>query len=70
MGGGSKLALNIYNLKVNKLVSELTSYKENNLITCEAGLDYHASEESFQIKTKKKLKKHGFFEKFFNLFSK
>ena len=70
IGGGSKLDLNIYSLTINKYVSELILYEESNLHICEAGLDYNSSEESFFIKTKKKPTKQGFFEKFFNLFSK
>ena len=69
-GGGSKLLSNNYNLSINKIFSELVSYDENDLLVCETGFDYHKSNESFHIKTKKKLKKLGFFENFFNLFSK
>ena len=70
IGGGSKLLLNSYNLSINKSVFKLISYHENDSDVCVAGLDYHKSAESFLIKTKKKPKKAGFFENFFNLFSK
>ena len=69
-GGGSKLLSNNYNLNINKIFSELVSYDENDSLVCEAGLNYHKSNESFHIKTKEKSKKLGFFENFFNIFSK
>ena len=69
-GGGSKLLSNNYNLSINKIFFELVSYDENDSLVCETGLNYHKSNESFHIKTKEKLKKLGFFENFFNLFSK
>jgi len=69
-GGGSKLLLNNYNLSINKIFSELISYDENDSIVCQTGFDYHKSNESFHIKTKKKSKKTGFFETFFNYLSK
>ena len=69
-GGGSKLLSYNYNLRINKKFSELVSYDENDSLVCETGLNYHKSNESFHIKTKKKSKKLGFFENFFNIFSK
>ncbi len=69
-GGGSKLLSNNYNLSINKIFSELVSYDENDSLVCETGLNYLKSNESFNLKTKKKLKKSGFFENFFNFFSK
>ena len=69
-GGGSLLLPNNYNLSINKIFSELVSYDENDLLVCETGLDYHKSNERLNIKTKEKSKKLGFFENFFNLFSK
>ena len=69
-GGGSKLFSNNYNLKINKIFTELVFYDENDYLVCETGLNYDKSNESFQIKTKEKSKKLGFFENFFNLFSK
>ena len=69
-GGGSKLFSNNYNLRINKIFTELVFYDENDSLVCEAGLNYNKSNESFQIKTKEKSKKLGFFENFFNLFSK
>ena len=70
IGGGSKLLSNNYNLNINKFISELIIVDENDSYICNAGRDYHKSEESFLIKTKKKSEKLGFFEKFFNFFSK
>ena len=69
-GGGSLLLPNNYNLSINKIFSELVSYDENDSLVCETGLDYHKSNESFHIKIREKFKKSGFFENFFNLFSK
>ena len=69
-GGGSKLLSNNYNLSINKIFSELVFYDENDSLVCVSGLNYHKSNESFHIKTKEKSKKLGFFENFFNLFSK
>ena len=69
-GGGSKLFSNNYNLRINKIFTELVFYDENDSLVCETGLNYNKSNESFQIKTKEKSKKLGFFENFFNLFSK
>ena len=70
IGGGSKLLSNNYNLSINKLVSELNLFGKNDSYICEAGIYYDKSDESFVIKAKKKIKKYGFFESFFNLFSK
>ncbi len=69
-GGGSKFLINNYKLKINKVISEIITYDENDSLVCEVGLDYFKSKESFLLKTKKKSKKSGFFERFFNLFSK
>ena len=69
-GGGSKLFSNNYNLRINKIFTELVFYDENDSLVCETGLNYNKSNESFLIKTKEKSKKLGFFENFFNLFSK
>ena len=69
-GGGSLLLPNNYNLSINKIFSELVSYDENDSLVCESGLNYHKSNESFHIKIREKFKKSGFFENFFNLFSK
>lgn len=69
-GGGSKFLINNYKLKINKVISEITTYDENDSLICEVGLDYFNSKESFFVKMKKKSKKSGFFERFFNLFSK
>ncbi len=69
-GGGSQLFSNNYNLCKKKLVSELISFNNEDSSACAAGIDFHRSVERFSIKTKKKIKKQGFFENFFNLFSK
>ena len=52
------------------MFAELVFYDENDFLVCETGLNYNKSNESFHIKTKEKSKKLGFFENFFNLFSK
>ena len=69
-GNGSRLLSNNYSLSTKKIFSEIIIVDENDLNVCKSGLNYHKSEESFLIKTKKKPKKSGFFETFFNLFSK
>lgn len=69
-GSGSQLLMNFNNLKKNKFSSETTIFDENDLKICAAGLHYHKSDERYLSQTKKKLKKQGFFENFFNLFSK
>ncbi len=70
IGGGSKLLLNNYNLKIRNLVSELITHNSNDFFACEAGINYHRGKEDYIVKTKKRLNKLGFFENFFNLFSK
>ena len=69
-GGGSRLLSSNYNLSINKIFAELVPYDENDTLVCETGLNYHKSNESSHIKAKEKSKKSGFFENFFNLFSK
>ncbi len=70
IGGGSKLIWNSYNLSVKESVSKLEIIGDDTFNSCEAGIDYHNCDESLNIKEKKKFKKRGFFENFFNLFSK
>ena len=70
VGGGSRLLSNNYKLNINKSVSDLIIFDEIDSHICEAGHDYNKSDESFFIKGRKKIKKSGFFERFFNLFSK
>ena len=70
IGRGSKLLSNSYNLSIKNLFSELSNYDETDSNVCKAGLDYHLSVDSSLSKEKKKEKKMGFFETFFNLFSK
>tara|TARA_A100001011_G_scaffold380302_1_gene447452 strand:- start:416 stop:1567 length:1152 start_codon:yes stop_codon:yes gene_type:complete len=70
IGGGSQLLYNNYTLSIKKLVSELKIFNEYDANVCLAGFNYHQSDESFLTKNKKKVKKLGFFETFFNIFSK
>ncbi len=70
IGRGSPLLSNSYNLGIKNIFSELSNYDETDSKVCEAGLDYHLSVSSFLAKEKKKEKKMGLFETFFNLFSK
>ena len=69
-GGGSQLFSNSYCIGIKKLNSKIIILNENDLNIYEIGIDYHKSDESFLIKTKKRSKKSGFFESFFNMFSK
>ena len=69
-GSGARLLSNIYNVSVKKIFSEIIIVDENDSNVCKSGLEYHKSDESFLNKTKKKPQKTGFFESFFNLFSK
>ena len=70
IGNGSKLLSKYYNLDLKKKFSELIFFEENDSMICEAGLLYYLSDESILTNPKKKSKKAGFFEGFFNLFSK
>ena len=70
IGRGATLLSNSYNLSVKNFFSELSNYDEADSNVCKAGLDYHLSVDSSLAKEKKKEKKMGFFETFFNLFSK
>ena len=70
IGNSSKLILNNYNLNSKKKFLEFIFFEENDSKICEAGLNYNQSAESYLTKVKKKPKKAGFFESFFNLFSK
>ncbi len=70
IGSGSKLLSNNTNFESRKLFQELIFLKENELTICNAGLNYNKSEESQLVFSKKKTKKEGFFERFFNFFSK
>ena len=69
-GGGSQLLYNNYNLSIKKVVSEFKIFNENDSNACQAGYNYHQSDESFINKAKKRSKNSGFFESFFNLFTK
>ena len=70
MGNGSKLLSKYYNFDLKKKFTELIFFEENDSMICEAGLWYYLSDESILTNAKKKSKKVGFFESFFNLFSK
>ena len=70
VGSGSKLLSNNFNIDFSKDFLELIFFEENDSKICEAGMNYHLSDERFLIINEKKPKKTGFFEKFFNLFSK
>ena len=69
-GGGSSLFSNNETLIKKIIVHGLLILNETDLNTCEAGIKYHKSDKSFHDKFKKKVKKRGFFEAFFDLFSK
>ena len=69
-GNGSRVLSNNINLNSKKIFSKLIFFDENESLICDAGLYYHKSIERFKMQVKKKPKKIGFFEYFFNLFSK
>ncbi len=69
-GSGSGLLSNNYSFNLKKFFSEVIIVDENDANLCKSGLNYHKSDESLLNKTKKKPQKSGFFETFFNLFSK
>ena len=70
IGNGSKLISFINNFNLKNSFSELIFFDESDIKICEAGINYHKSDERSLISIEKKLKKTGFFEKFFNLFSR
>ena len=70
IGNGSKLISFIKNFNLKNSFSELIFFDESDTKICEAGINYHKSDERSLINIEKKLKKTGFFEKFFNLFSR
>ena len=70
IGSGSKLLRNYNNLNLKKSFSELLFFDESDTKICDAGINYLRSDERFLTNNKRKSKKIGFFEKFFNLFSK
>ncbi len=70
IGNGSKLISFINNFNLKNSFSELIFFDESDTKICEAGINYHKSDERSLINIQKKLKKTGFFEKFFNLFSR
>ena len=70
IGSGSKLLSSTTNFGTSKIFEELIFFKENELTICDAGLAYDKSEESQLVLSKKNSKRAGFFERFFNLFSK
>ncbi len=70
IGNGSKLISFIDNFNLKNYFSELIFFDESDAKICEAGINYHKSDERSLINIEKKQKKTGFFEKFFNLFSR
>ena len=70
IGSGSKLLHNYNNLNLKKSFSEVLFFDESDTKICDAGINYLRSDERLLTNNKKKSKKIGFFEKFFNLFSK
>ena len=70
IGNGSKLISFINNFNLKNSFSELIFFDESDTKICEAGINYHKSDERSLMNIEKKLKKTGFFEKFFNLFSR
>ena len=70
IGSGSKILSNSFNFNEQKVLSELIFFDEKDSLICESGLNYFKSNESSYTQTKKKYKKSGIFESFFNLFSK
>ena len=70
IGSGSKLLPNVNDINSKKHFSELIFFDESDNKICDAGINYHRSDDSLLTKNKKKPIKTGFFEKFFNLFSK
>ncbi len=70
IGSGSKLLPNVNDLNSKKYFSELIFFEEDDSKICDAGINYHRSDERFLTHNQKKHKKSGFFENFFNLFSK
>ena len=69
-GKGSKLLPNIFNIYLKEAFSELIFFEENETKICDAGINYHVSDQRFLTNIRKKHIKKGFFVKFFNLFSK
>ena len=65
-----KVFQNIIDFDLKKKFTELIFFEENDSMICEAGLWYYLSDESILTNAKKKSKKVGFFESFFNIFSK
>ena len=70
IGSGSKILSNSFNFNEQKVLSELIFFDEKDSLICESGLNYFKSNESSYTQTKKKYKKSGIFESFFNIFSK
>jgi Tfp pilus assembly PilM family ATPase len=70
IGSGSKILSNNTNFEFRKSFQELIFLKQNESTICDAGLSYDKSDESQLVFSKKKSKRAGFFERFFNLFSK
>ena len=70
IGEGSKLSSDLYNFNIKKSGVNPIFFEENDEEICRAGFIYHKSDESLHTQIKEKPKKHGFFGKFFYLFSR
>ena len=70
IGSGSKLLSDSLNFDMRKIFSKLIFLQENDIMICKAGFIYNQSDESRLTLAKDKSKRVGFFETFFNFFSK
>ena len=70
IGNGSKILSTFYKNRNHESLLEINLFDDNDLAVCEAGHKYHVSNESYLNKAKVKTRKYGFFESFFNVFSK
>ena len=61
IGGGSKLLSDSFNIDLTKDFLELIFFEENDSKICEAGMNYHKSDERFLIINEKKPKKNWIF---------
>ena len=69
-GSGSKAVSNMLNLETRNIFSNFIFLQETDSMICKAGFNYNKTKESRLIFPKDKSKKVGFFEGFFNFFSK
>ena len=70
IGSGSKLLPSILDHNSRNNFKKLIFFEETDSMICQAGFEYYKTEESRLIIVKDKSKKTGFFETFFNFFSK